>query len=79
MLTATAEVPTTADGPGSAEPPWVWVSPGVGRTGVGRRGGPRGPASWPHPPQRDAPIATLVRRIQQLQNERAQAFRRLDQ
>lgn len=28
---------------------------------------------------RDAPIATLVRRIQQLQNERAQAFRRLDQ
>lgn len=28
---------------------------------------------------RDAPIATLVQRIQQLQNERAQAFRRLDQ
>ncbi|XP_031195983.1 required for excision 1-B domain-containing protein isoform X2 [Mastomys coucha] len=28
---------------------------------------------------RDAPIATLVRRIQQLQDERAQAFRRLDQ
>ncbi|XP_006989223.1 required for excision 1-B domain-containing protein [Peromyscus maniculatus bairdii] len=52
MLTATAEVPTTADAPGSAEPPWAW---------------------------RDAPIATLVRRIQQLQNERAQAFRRLDQ
>ncbi|CAO2612567.1 Required for excision 1-B domain-containing protein [Lemmus lemmus] len=28
---------------------------------------------------KDAPIATLVWRIQQLQNERAQAFRRLDQ
>ncbi|XP_055474858.1 required for excision 1-B domain-containing protein isoform X1 [Psammomys obesus] len=28
---------------------------------------------------KDAPISTLVRRIQQLQNERAQAFRRLDQ
>ncbi|KAM7328417.1 hypothetical protein ACRRTK_012509 [Alexandromys fortis] len=28
---------------------------------------------------RDAPIATLVWRIQQLQDERAQAFRRLDQ
>ncbi|XP_051025781.1 required for excision 1-B domain-containing protein [Acomys russatus] len=28
---------------------------------------------------RGAPISTLVRRIQQLQNDRAQAFRRLDQ
>lgn len=32
MLTAAAEVPLAADAPGSAEPQWAWVSPGVGRT-----------------------------------------------
>ncbi|KAK7805160.1 hypothetical protein U0070_004286, partial [Myodes glareolus] len=43
---------------------------------------PAADAPGPVEPQwawRDAPIATLVWRIQQLQNERAQAFRRLDQ
>nr|XP_048283246.1 required for excision 1-B domain-containing protein [Myodes glareolus] len=43
---------------------------------------PAADAPRPVEPQwawRDAPIATLVWRIQQLQNERAQAFRRLDQ
>lgn len=31
MLTAAAEVPPAPDVPGSAEPQWAWVSPGVGR------------------------------------------------
>lgn len=39
MLTAAAEVLAAADGPGSAEPTWAWVSLGAGGTGAGHRGG----------------------------------------
>ncbi|EDL90691.1 similar to RIKEN cDNA 2810428I15 (predicted), isoform CRA_b [Rattus norvegicus] len=36
MLTAATEVLAAADGPGSAEPTWAWVSSGAGATGAGR-------------------------------------------
>lgn len=50
MLTAAAEVPAAADGPGSAEPAWAWVSLGAGGTVSGRHGGLGAPTSWLHTP-----------------------------
>jgi hypothetical protein len=50
MLTAATEVLAAADGPGSAESAWAWVSPVAGGTGAGWRDGLRTPASWPHTP-----------------------------
>lgn len=37
------------------------------------------PQTCPPAPQKDAPIRTLVQRIHQLQDERAQGFRKLEE
>lgn len=80
---AVLDVADSAGAPALAEPVWPWVSWGSSEDGRGVGGAGPGrllhAPDLPPAPQKDAPIRTLVQRIHQLQDERAQGFRKLEE